>query len=153
EPPRPAAGKKPDGPKAEDKKAGEKKPDGPPKDEPGGPPEPAQDEKEVLERVSRNLRSVEKRLANREVGQGTRQLQEYILKDLESLLRMSENPPPQGGQQNQQDQGDQGNQGDEGGNEGKQGGKQNQGGSSGSKGGGPGQPSGGGGPSGPGQIG
>jgi hypothetical protein len=72
----------------------DKKPkDQPKEEEPKGNPEPdqpEQDEKEVLQRVGKNMRSVEERLGNKELNEGTRQLQEDILKDLDSLIRMSQ---------------------------------------------------------------
>jgi hypothetical protein len=67
-----------------------------PKDEPQ-PDQPAEDEKEVLQRVGKNMRSVEERLGNKELTEGTRQVQEDIIKDLDSLIRMSQNQQNQGG--------------------------------------------------------
>jgi hypothetical protein len=85
-------------PAGEDK---EKKPKEPAKEEdPRGQPEPDQpqeDEKEVLQRVGKNMRSVEERLGNKELNEGTHQLQEDILKDLESLIRLSQQQQDQGG--------------------------------------------------------
>jgi hypothetical protein len=87
---------KPDQPKEPRKPAAEdKKPD-----EPGREPEPAEQqekEKDVLDRVAKNMRSLEERLANKELGDGTRQVGDDILKDLESLIRAMENPPQGGG--------------------------------------------------------
>jgi hypothetical protein len=79
--------------------AEEKKPEAEPKEakEPEPPPDAGEDEKEVLQRVFRNMRAVEERLANKELNDGTRQTQEDILKDLDALIRMAENPPPGGG--------------------------------------------------------
>src|SRR5262249_19034552 len=83
---------------AEEKKepAGKKKEPAKEKEEAGKeapePGEPEVDEKEVLQRVTRNMRSVEDRLAKREIDEGTRQLQEDILKDLDSLIRRSQSP-------------------------------------------------------------
>lgn len=80
------------------------------KDEPE-PQAPKEDEAEVLNRVAKNARLAEEKIANKELGGGTRQLQEDILSDLDSLIRAAESPPPQGGggggdsndnQQNQQ---------------------------------------------------
>src|SRR4051812_45658811 len=75
--------------KADDKKPGEKKPDGKKKDErkdnkknkdPPGPATKAgepidqdEDDKEVLERVARNMKAVEDRLVNKEINDGTLQ--------------------------------------------------------------------------------
>ncbi len=78
EPPKPPAG--------EDK---EKMKEQPKEDEPQ-PDEPEQDEKEVLQRVGKNMRSVEERLGNKELNEGTRQVQEDIVKDLDSLIRISQ---------------------------------------------------------------
>jgi hypothetical protein len=78
-----------------DAKTRERKPDEA-KDEPV-PSEPEKDEKEVMERLTRNLRTVDERLGKGDPGDATRQLQEDILKDIESLIRMGENPPPGGG--------------------------------------------------------
>jgi hypothetical protein len=61
------------------------------------PPAPKEDEAEVLNRVAKNARTVEEKIGNRELGDGTRQLQEDILNDLDSLIRAAESPPPQGG--------------------------------------------------------
>ena len=65
--------------------------------EPAEPAMPQEDEAEVLNRVTKNIRTVDEKLANKELGDSTRQLQEDILKDLDSLIRSAENPPPQGG--------------------------------------------------------
>jgi len=67
-----------------------------PKPEPG--PGAKEDEKEVLERIARNMKSVEDRLANKELNEGTKQLQDDIIKDLDSLIHMAENPPPSSSQ-------------------------------------------------------
>jgi hypothetical protein len=87
---------KPDQPKEPKKPAAEdKKPDEPGKEP--EPAEPAENEKEVLDRVAQNMRSLEERLANKELGDSTRQVGDDILKDLESLIRAMENPPQGGG--------------------------------------------------------
>ncbi len=94
-PDEPEPSKEPKKPAAEEKKP----------DEPGKEPEPAEPEendKEVLDRVAKNMRSLEERLANKELGEGTRQVGDDILKDLESLIRMSENPPQGGGGEDSQ---------------------------------------------------
>jgi hypothetical protein len=82
-------------PVKDDKKDPPKKDDG--KGEPEQPPAPQEDEAEVLARVAKNLRLSEEKIANKELTDGTRQLQEDILKDLDSLIKAAENPPPQGG--------------------------------------------------------
>jgi len=86
---KPEPAKEPKKPAAEDKKP----------DEPAKEPEaaePEQNDKEVLDRVAKNMRSLEERLANKELGDGTRQVGDDILKDLESLIRSMENPPSGG---------------------------------------------------------
>jgi hypothetical protein len=76
--------------------------------------DPEEDDQEVLERLAKNMRAVEEKLGNREVGEPTRQQQRDILKDIDALLRRkqqqsggggAEPPPPQGGadQDNQQE--------------------------------------------------
>lgn len=136
DPAKPAA-KKADEKKPEEQKPDEKKPEeakeGP------APTAPEQDEKEVMERLSRNVRSVADRLKDGELNEGTRQLQEDILKDIESLIRRSESPQGGGGgaqqeqnqdQQNQDQQNqDQQNQGKQGQSKGKQGSARSKGGS------------------------
>lgn len=85
--------------KLDDKNSPEKKADDKKEEttDEAAPTEPEQDEKEVMERIARNLHSVENRFANKELNEGTRQLQDDILKDIESLIRSSENPPQGGG--------------------------------------------------------
>jgi hypothetical protein len=123
------AEKKPDE-KKDDKKAGDM-PDPITRD--GEPIQPEEDEKEVLERVARNMKSVEERLDNKELNEGTRQLQDDIVKDLDSLIKNAENP--QAGEQGEEDMqnGNDGQKGDQS----KQGaqGKQGKQGNSGAKGG------------------
>lgn len=93
---------------AEKKKDDAKK--DPAKDEarPAEPVTPQEEESGVLNRIVQNVRGVEDRLAKNDLGEGTRQTQRDILKDIESLIKMSDNPPPdsgeQQGQQNQQSQ-------------------------------------------------
>jgi hypothetical protein len=110
------------------------------------PQEEPLDEQEILERIIRNTRASEERLANREVGEGTRQIQTDILKDIESLIEKSQqgqddqNQAQNNQNQNQNDQDGQQNQGGQR----NQGGKQNQGGQkAGNQRGGPGSASGG----------
>jgi hypothetical protein len=66
-----------------------------PEDGPMG--EPQEDEKDVLERVNRNMRSVEEKLGNREVGDPTIQQQRDVLKDLDDLIRRSQQQEQGGG--------------------------------------------------------
>lgn len=94
----------------EPKKEDKAKPD----DAPAGEPLPDIDEQELLARVGRNMRASESRLADREVGEGTRQLQRDIVDDLDKLIALGEQPPDQdqnqdqqGGQEGQQQQGKQ----------------------------------------------
>ena len=92
-------------PMKEEKKAPPKKEDG--KEEPAQT-QPQEDEAEVLNRVAKNVRMAEEKIANKELGDNTRQLQEDILKDLDSLIQAAENPPQGGGgggdDNNKQDQ-------------------------------------------------
>ena len=81
--------------------ADEKKPELPkkaePKDDPEPPVEAATDEKETLERIARNVGKVEERLGKKDVGDATQQIQKDILKDIDSLIQLSQQQ-----QQNQQ---------------------------------------------------
>src|SRR5438270_3432547 len=92
---------------ADDKKSDdEKKPDREKEEAKEGPvpTEPEQDDKEVMGRLARNVRSVGDRLGKGDLTEGTRQLQDDILKDIRALLRHSENPPAGGAGGAQQDQ-------------------------------------------------
>ncbi len=100
---------------------------------------PEIDEKEVLARITKNIRSVEEKLAKGEITDGTRQTQDDILKDLELLLDQSRRGSANNQDQQQQQNQDQQNQ-DQQNQQGKQGkaGSQSKGGAgkqSGSKGG------------------
>jgi hypothetical protein len=97
--------------------AGEKPPEekGKMEDEPPGSAEPEMNEQEILNRVSRNMRTSEERLANKELGEGTRQLQRDILEDLDKLINKLNQPPDNsanqgGGQPDMPKQGQQGGQ-------------------------------------------
>src|SRR5262249_46528824 len=57
------------------------------------------DEQEILNRIDKNLKSAQDRLANKDVGDGTRQMQRDVLKDLDALIEHQKN-------QNQQQSGD-----------------------------------------------
>jgi hypothetical protein len=93
EPEKPEPGKPPVGPvKPEPPKEGPEPPEG---------GEPEIDEQEVLNRIGKNMRTSEDRLANRELTDGTRQVQEDILKDIDLLLDQSQNDQ-QNQNQNQQ---------------------------------------------------
>lgn len=87
--------------KKDDKKDDKKNPDKPEAmPDKDGDPFNDEDEKEVLERIARNMKASEDKIANKELDDGTRQTQEDIIKDLESLIKMSEN----GGGEDNQDQ-------------------------------------------------
>ena len=75
-----------------------------PEEMPGAPgaAAPEMDEQEVLNRVERNMRTAEDRLANRELSDGTRQVQEDIVKDLDLLIQQMQNGGGGEGQQDQQ---------------------------------------------------
>ena len=93
--PTPAQGKKPNQPAEE------------PKEEPQDPEaaDPDKEEQERLNRIDQNMRKSEDRLANRELTDATRQVQDDILKDLDALInRDQQNPQTQPNQQNEQDQ-------------------------------------------------
>jgi len=73
-------------------KDGSKQP-GPPKamdpqddPEPPAADEPEVDEQEMLNRIAKNMRSAEARLANKELDEETKQVQRDILKDLDRLI-------------------------------------------------------------------
>jgi hypothetical protein len=84
---------------AEPKKDGEPKKGGDPKDDP--PPAPAEDDKQILERINKNLKEAEERLKKKDTGDATRQTQKDIVIDLEALIKQSEQQQaqnqPQGG--------------------------------------------------------
>lgn len=84
-------------PKKENKeeKKEEKKADRPEKEKTPRDTEPADDdadEREVLDRIARNLKKVEDRLANRELSDATRQAQDDVLKDIDSLIKRASQP-------------------------------------------------------------
>jgi pyruvate/2-oxoglutarate dehydrogenase complex dihydrolipoamide acyltransferase (E2) component len=87
-------------PKAKDpapKKDGEPKKDGDPKDD---PPAPSEDDKQILERINKNLKEAEERLKKKDTGDATRQTQKDIVTDLEALIKQSQQQAqnqPQGG--------------------------------------------------------
>jgi hypothetical protein len=98
--------KEPAGPKDKDK---EKKPAAKEKDEPldpeDGPMDEEEDDKEVLERIGRNMRSVEDKLGNRELGEPTSQQMRDIVKDIDALIRRKQRSQGGGGGAQQQPQG------------------------------------------------
>ena len=64
--------------------------------------EPEQDSKEIIGRISKNIDSTKDRLAQKDAGDGTQQLQRDIVKDLDTLIEQSNRQQQQ--QQQQQDQ-------------------------------------------------
>ena len=74
----------------------EKKADDAPKpdaDKGAAPQKPQQDAGEVLKRVAKNMHTVTERLGKKELGEATRQAEDDALKDLDSLIDLTENPP------------------------------------------------------------
>jgi hypothetical protein len=58
--------------------------------------------KKLVQRVLKNMRQAEERLAKNDPGRGTRDIQGDIVKDLATLIEeVKRNPPPQGGSQSQ----------------------------------------------------
>jgi len=86
-------------PKEKDPKVKDPKEKDPKED--AAPEEPEMDEAEVLNRVGKNMRTSEDRLANRELTDGTQQVQDDIIKDLDSLINKMQNG---GGGENQDQQ-------------------------------------------------
>jgi hypothetical protein len=119
QPPKPAEPKKEE-PKKEDPKKEQPK-EG---DEPDKPDQPEMNEAEVLNRVGKNMRTSEDRLDRAELNDSTRQVQEDILKDLDSLINQEQNGGGGGGGEQDQQNQDQQNQD----NKQNQGGQKNQGG-------------------------
>lgn len=77
-----------------DEKPGPKKDESPkkkeaePKDLPE-PGEPAEKEKEILERLGKNVRESTERLGRKDTGEGTRQTQSDVVKDLDALIQQT----------------------------------------------------------------
>lgn len=88
-------------PPVEKEEPKDKRPMPEPKEKAGGEPavpaEPQMDEQEILNRVSRNMRAAEERLANKELGEPTRQVQRDILDDLDKLISTMSQPPSNDG--------------------------------------------------------
>jgi hypothetical protein len=61
------------------------------------PVTPEENEKELLERIGRNMRQVEDRLINKELDEATFQLEDDIIKDLDALIKKSEDDQNSGG--------------------------------------------------------
>jgi hypothetical protein len=126
EPPKAEPGK---GEPAKPAKAAEKKEAPKAEDKEPEPEQPEIDEKEVLARITKNMRAVEEKLAKREITDGTRQTQDDILKDIDLLLEQSQRGGGGGAgtenqQQNQQEQNSQQNKGGSGSKNKSNGGKQ-----------------------------
>ncbi len=68
--------------------------------EPAEPNQPGESEKEILERIEKNLRQSTERLGKQDTGEGTRQGQRDVVKDLEALIEHTRRQQ----QQQQQDQ-------------------------------------------------
>lgn len=102
----PAPEKKPDEKKPDEPKIGEKKKDkgDQPKlkreEEPDDPADTGEDAKEIVARVSKNMRAAEDRLARKDPGDATRGIQKDIVKDLDKLIEENKRQ-----QQQQQQQG------------------------------------------------
>jgi hypothetical protein len=84
----------PPAPPAEDKDKDKKPADAPKPDaDKGEADQPRPDPDEVLKSVAKSMHTAEERLANKELGEGTRQAQEDALKGLDSLIDLAANPP------------------------------------------------------------
>jgi hypothetical protein len=66
--------------------------------------DPEVDDKEILERISKNMRAVEEKIGNRELGDPTQQQQRDILKDIDSLINRKQQQQGGGAEQQQQQQ-------------------------------------------------
>ncbi len=95
EPPKDKERLKPKEPKEGDPKAGDEPPQG---------DDAQMDETEVLNRVGKNMRTSEDRLDHAELTDGTRQVQDDIVKDLDSLINKMQNGGDDQDQSDQQDQ-------------------------------------------------
>jgi hypothetical protein len=76
-----------------------------PLDPEDGPMDEEEDDKEVLDRIGRNMRSVEEKLGNRELGEPTSQQMRDIVKDIDALIRRKQQSQGGGGGAEQQPQG------------------------------------------------
>lgn len=68
-----------------------------PKDKDDEPAEPEKDAKETVARIGKNMRNAEDRLAKKDPGDGTQQVQRDILKDLDALIEQSQQQQGGGG--------------------------------------------------------
>ena len=64
--------------------------------------EPEQDPKEIIGRISKNMENSKDRLAQKDTGDGTQQVQRDIIKDLDDLINQSSRRQQQQQQQQQQ---------------------------------------------------
>jgi hypothetical protein len=103
EPPKPAEPPR-DEPKEKEKEKAKEAKEPKEGDEPPAAEQPETDEAEVLNRVGKNMRTSEDRLANRELTDATRQVQEDILKDLDALINQQKNGGGNDQNQNQNEQ-------------------------------------------------
>jgi hypothetical protein len=87
--------KKPDPSKKEMKPKEEEKEDEP------APAEPEQDPKEIIGRISKNMENSKERLAQKDPGDGTQQVQRDIVADLDKLINQSQRQQQQQQQQQQ----------------------------------------------------
>jgi hypothetical protein len=55
---------------------------------------PTEDWKKLQEEIARDMREVEKKLADQDAGEPTQRLQKQVLENLDKLLDRSKNPPP-----------------------------------------------------------
>lgn len=62
------------------------------------------DDAAIMQRVSKNMRAAEERLAEKDPGLQTRRLQDEILKDLDDLIKQAQQAPQQQQQQQQHQQ-------------------------------------------------
>lgn len=102
---------KPPEPPASDKKPEPAKPPQPREPQPKEPGDdkendPEAEAAEILARVSKNMRNAEDRLAKKDAGAGTRQVQREILKDLDSLINQTRRQQQQQQQANQRQEQD-----------------------------------------------
>lgn len=80
---------------------------------PDMPDQPAEDPAKLAERITENTKKAGDQLAKDDTGTGTRKTQNQILKDIDALLKQSQNPPPPpmgGGSSPNNDQSNSGNQ-------------------------------------------
>jgi colicin import membrane protein len=118
----PARFKKKDRPRAQPAPEPEKKPEPPRKDEAKkkdgakdepGDVEPGEDPRQILDRLSKNMKDSADRLAKADPSDPTRQVQRDILKDLDALLNQDQQQQQQGGSSEDQKQADQKDQKDQ----------------------------------------